>query len=264
MSAQTDVARAARADRAVDAPARQRVAAADRPAPRGHVRELEAELLPRAARGVLGPADPQAVVQGVGCAVVEEAVDQVIGQVRGGEGRRPGHGGADGRGRLLALGREVPALPAAADQHPAAAVRGHVAVELLRSLEGGRVQPVQAVGSRWVDLLGLPAGGDGARLERPVSWGVCGGGRGRRQERRHEGGGGDDGRAHEGGEGRAEAESAHEQTLGRAPCSMRRVPPRTRPLGRTLRVGRPDKAGRTVIRDHGASSPGLGRAVSGP
>ena len=65
---------------------------------------------------------------------------------------------ADGRGRALAPVLEAPALTAAADEDPAAAVGGHVAVELLGLDELRGRQPVEAVGARGVVLLDRPAG----------------------------------------------------------------------------------------------------------
>ena len=61
-----------------------------------------------------------------------------------------------GRVALTVVG-EAPALAAAADEHPAAAVGRHVAVELCRLDERVRAQPVDAVGRGRVVLLDRPA-----------------------------------------------------------------------------------------------------------
>ena len=108
-------------------------------------------------------------VQAVHAAAVHQAVDHRRREGRGRERAGAGDGGADRRRGALAPVRERPAVAAAADEHPAAAVGRHVAVVLVGLDQLRRPQPVEAVGARGVVLLDRPARRRRGRLGEPVA-----------------------------------------------------------------------------------------------
>ena len=145
----------------------------ERPAPRPEVPHPQTNLLPGGPVHVGCATQSHSVGQVADAAAAQQGVDRGTG-VRG-RGERTGSGGcgADLRWGALARLTEGPALAAAGHQHPAAAVGGHVAPELLRCDQLSIDQPVQAVGRCREVLLDRPARRRGSTRAGAVTPTVC-------------------------------------------------------------------------------------------
>ena len=161
-------------DGAVDRHRCQRLTGGEMPRPGLPVGKEPANVLPGGSGRVGGTSKPDAVGQRRGRSAVEQPVDLVGRQVHGALGGQTAWIVLE-KG-LAALGgrRPVPALASPADQHPPAAVGGHVTRELFRCDQRGGANPEETVCGGGEALLDAPAGRT-RRLRRGAVAGLGGG-----------------------------------------------------------------------------------------
>ena len=145
------------ADVAVDRERAEPVAAVESPRPGAEVLEAPTHLLPLRAVLVHRTPNSHTVGQRGNGRSVEQSVDHHCRQRSGSECVGAHDVVVEVRDARLALIPKRPSVTSAADQDPAAAVGGHVAIETFGAHDQARAQPVDAVLTRGVELLDLPA-----------------------------------------------------------------------------------------------------------